>query len=71
MWKCDKCGSDEVQQEYAFLRSMNDTDSEYCLDIREENSSNCLDIIDDAINAWKKDFFWCVDCDEECSPIRK
>lgn len=57
MWKCDKCGSDEVQQEYGFLRSMNDKDStEYC---------------DDAINAWKNYFFWCVDCDEECSPIRK
>ena len=55
-WKCDKCGSEEVQQEYAFLRSMNDTDSEYW---------------DPEINAWKNDFFWCVDCDEECSPIRK
>lgn len=56
MWVCDNCGSEEVQQEYAFMRPMNDNNSEYC---------------DDAINAWQNDFYWCVDCDEECSPIRK
>ena len=55
-WKCDKCGSEEVQQEYAFMRPM--------------NNKNDSDYLDDAINAWQNDFYWCVDCDEECDPIR-
>jgi len=54
-WKCDKCGSKEVQQEYAFMRPMNENGSDY---------------VDDAMNAWQNDFFWCEDCDEECNPIR-
>ena len=58
-WKCDKCGSKEVQQEYGFMRPMN-----------EKNNS---DYLEDAINAWHwhRNFFWCVGCDDECSPIRE
>ena len=55
MWICDKCGSEEVQQEYSVMLPMNSEDG------WEQAIENC----------YATDFFWCEDCDEECSPIRK
>ena len=56
-WKCDKCGSEEVQQEFFVMLPMNSEDGWSRLECLEQVHGN--------------DFFWCVDCDEECSPIRK
>ena len=53
-WKCDKCGSKEVQQEYSIMLDMNK-------DGWEKGIEDC----------YETDFYWCVDCDEECSPIRE
>ena len=52
-WKCDKCGSKEVQQEYSVMLDMNTDEWEHGIE-----------------DLYEVDFYWCVDCDEECSPIR-
>ena len=53
MWTCDKCGGENVEQEYAVMLKMNDTDG------WEEGIQN----------SYGNDFYWCPDCDDECSPI--
>ena len=53
-WKCDKCGSEDIKQELAFLTDMNDEN----IDPHE------------VAQAHKTDFYFCVDCEEECSPYR-
>jgi hypothetical protein len=58
MWTCDKCGSEKVEQEFAFYRPMND------------RGPFAPDYLNDAINAWQNDFYWCVDCEDECSPVK-
>ena len=53
-WKCDKCGSKKVQQEYSVMLPMNSEDG------WEQAIENC----------YGNDFYWCTECDEECDPIR-
>ena len=53
-WKCDKCGSKEVQQEYSVMLPMNSEDG------WEQAIENC----------YGNDFYWCEDCELECDPIR-
>ena len=58
MWTCDKCGSEQVQQEFAFMRPMND---------KHQRLGSSFQ--DDAMRAWQNDYYWCDDCDDACSPI--
>ena len=55
MWKCDKCGSEEVQQEYSVMVSMNS----------EDGWGDAIE------NCNSTDFCWCPECDDECFPIRE
>lgn len=57
MWTCDLCGGENVQQEFAFYRPMNDR-GPFAPDYQKE-----------AIHAWNNDFYWCDDCDDACSPV--
>ena len=53
-WKCDKCGSKEVQQEFSVMLPMNSEDG------WEQAIENC----------YGNDFYYCEQCDDECNPIR-
>lgn len=53
-WKCDKCGSEKVSQEWGVMLPMN-----------EDNGWE-----DGITNSFSNDAYWCDDCDEDCSPIR-
>lgn len=55
IWVCDICGSSKVSQEWATLLPMNEDGG------WEESFSN----------SFANDFYWCEECDEECSPVRK
>ena len=54
-WKCEKCGSTNLDQEWVFYAPMNE---------------QAEAMVDAASEASKNDFYWCKDCEEECSPIR-
>ena len=58
MWTCDKCGSEKIMQEWAFYAPMNSESTP-----RAELDS------DDLRNAFANDYYWCEDCEEDCSPI--
>jgi len=53
-WTCSQCGSDNVLQEFSVLLEMNEDNG------WEEGIEN----------NYANDFYWCNDCDEECSPVR-
>lgn len=53
MWKCDRCNSTEVEQEFIVMLPMN----------RDSKLEEVVDFIQ------AKDFFWCTECEDECDPI--
>ena len=55
-WKCEKCGSTNLDQEWVFYAPMNEQAD--------------LDWVQFSSGATQNDFYWCKDCEEECSPIR-
>ena len=54
MWKCDRCNSTEVEQEFIVMLPMN----------RDSKLEEVVDFIQ------AKDFFWCKECEDECDPFR-
>ena len=59
-WKCDKCNGENVSQEWSMFLPMNDSDHPRLSGFEDKAS-------------WlqKLDSYWCDDCDDQCSPIRK
>ena len=60
MWICEKCNGENVSQEWSIFLPMNS------LGARDE-----VGFEDKAPWLQKLDSYWCEDCEEECSPIRK
>ncbi len=54
-WKCNDCGSTEVDQEWSFFVPMNDDGA---------------DMGDEMGEGYPSDSFWCKECDAQTSPIR-
>lgn len=54
-WQCNKCGSQDVEQEWTFYASLNDLDS----------------VGDASEHAIAVDNFWCIICDDTTAPVRK
>ena len=52
-WTCDKCGCEDVMQEWSTMLPMN-----------EEAGHN------EGWASYDTDYYFCNDCDEDCSPIR-
>ena len=57
-WKCHKCGSTNLDQEWQFMAPMNEEDHE------DEHAEGLV------AGACQTDFYWCNECDEETDPIR-
>ena len=53
IWTCDKCGGENVLQEWSILTSMNSNE------VLEEEITNLQ----------PGNFYWCPDCEEDCNPI--
>jgi len=60
MWICEKCNGENVSQEWSMFLPMN------ALGARDE-----VGFEDKASWLQRLDSYWCDDCDEQCSPIRK
>jgi hypothetical protein len=53
-WRCNRCGSSDVSQEYTSLIPMN-------------YSGDVTDLISDP---QESDCYWCDSCDDECDPVQ-
>jgi hypothetical protein len=51
-WKCEKCGSTRVDQEWTFYAAMNEQ--------ADDNK--------DLEGAIPRNYYWCNDCEDECNP---
>lgn len=52
-WTCDKCGGENVLQEWSTMLLMNKEEG------WEDGGDNCYDT----------DYYFCNDCDDDCSPM--
>ena len=53
-WTCEKCGGENVLQEWSTMLPMNKDNG------WETGADDCYDT----------DYYFCNDCDDDCSPIR-
>lgn len=56
LWKCNKCGSFDIEQEWVFFRPMNCDYDDRHFEVEK---------------AYENEFFWCPNCDDETTPIKE